>query len=95
MVFLPDRLILIEGKILPQPGVISQLKLYEELIPKTPELFEHRGKPIEKVLVCAIEDRLISELARREGVRVQIFHPAWIDEYMRIVHPWEMTPGLE
>ena len=95
MVFLPDRLILIEGKILPQPGVISQLKLYEELIAKTPELFEHMGKPIEKVLVCAIEDRLITELARREGVQVRIFHPAWIDEYMKIVHPWEMTPGLE
>lgn len=94
LVFLPDRIILIEGKILPQPGVISQLKLYEELIPKTPELAEHKSKPIEKVLVCAIEDRLISELARREGVTVRIFHPAWIDKYMKIVHPWERTPGL-
>jgi len=95
LIFLPDRLLLIEGKILPQPGVLSQLKLYEELIPKTPELAEHRGKPIEKILVCAIEDPLISELARREGVQVRIFHPAWIDEYMEIVHPWEKTPGLE
>jgi hypothetical protein len=92
LVFKPDRIILIEGKILPQPGVISQLKLYEELLPKTPELEEHRGKPIEKVLVCAIEDPVISELARREGIRVQIFHPAWIDEYMKILHPWERTP---
>jgi len=94
LVFMPDKLILIEGKILPQPGVISQLKLYEELIPKTPELAEHAGKPVEKVLVCAIEDLLISELARREGVRVHIFIPAWIEEYLKIVHPWEKTPGL-
>ncbi len=95
IVFLPDRLILIEGKILPQPGVISQLSLYEDLIPKTPELAEHREKPIVKMLVCAIEDKLISALARREGVQVRIFHPAWINEYMKIVHPWEKTPGLE
>ena len=95
LVFLPDRLILIEGKILPQPGVLSQLMLYEELIPKTPELAEHREKPIEKMLVCAIEDKLISALARREGIQVRIFHPAWIDEYMKILHPWEKTPGLE
>jgi len=95
LVFLPDRVLLIEGKILPQPGVISQLKLYVELIPKTPELAEHRHKPIEPVLVCAIEDPLISELARREGITVRIFHPAWIDEYMKILHPGERTPGLD
>lgn len=95
LVFLPDRIVLIEGKILPQPGVLSQLSLYEELIPKTPELQEHWPKPIEKVLVCAIEDPLISELARRGGVRVVIFHPRWINNYLKIVHPWERTPGLE
>ena len=94
LVFMPDRLVLIEGKILPQPGVLSQLKLYEELIPKTPELSEHRSKPIEKILICAIEDPLISELARREGVRVIIYRPKWIDTYLEIIHPWEKTPGL-
>ena len=95
LVFLPDRIVLIEAKILPQPGVLSQLSLYAELIPKTPELQEHWSKPVEKVLVCAIEDPLISELARREGVRVVIFRPRWITNYLKIVHPWERTPGLE
>ncbi|MBA7518434.1 hypothetical protein ES705_10504 [subsurface metagenome] len=94
IVFMPDRLILIEGKILPQPGVLSQLKLYEELIPKTPELSEHRGKPIEKIIVCAIEDPLITELARREGVGVRIYRPSWINSYMKKLHPWEKTPGI-
>ena len=93
LVFLPDRIVLIEGKILPRPGVISQLNLYEELLPKTPELAEHIGKPIEKVLVAAINDPVVTELARREGIRVQIFRPAWIDEYLKILHPWERTPG--
>ena len=95
LVFMPDKVVLIEGKILPQPGVISQLLLYEELIPKTPELGEHRTKPIEKQLVCAIEDPMISELARRSGILVVIFRKPWIDEYLKIVHPWEKTPGLE
>ena len=94
IVFMPDRLVLIEGKILPQPGVLSQLKLYEALIPKTPELAEHREKPIEKVLVCAIEDPLITQLARTEGVLVRVFHPAWINQYLKVIHPWEKTPGL-
>lgn len=95
LVFMPDRVVLIEGKILPQPGVISQLLLYEELIPKTPELAEHKDKPIEKRLVCAIEDPLISELARRSGIRVITYRPKWIDKYLTILHPWEKTPGLE
>lgn len=94
LVFMPDRLVLIEGKILPQPGVLSQLKLYEALIPNTPELEEHRSKPVEKVLVCAIEDPLITQLARTEGIRVVVFRPDWIEDYMKIVHPWERTPGL-
>ena len=94
IVFMPDRLILIEGKILPVPGVISQLKLYEELIPKTPELSEHWEKPIEKLIVCAIEDPVITELARREGILVRVFRPSWIDSYMKKLHPWEKTPGL-
>jgi hypothetical protein len=94
LVFLPDRVILIEAKILPQPGVISQLQLYAELIPKTPELSEHKDKWVERLLVCAIEDSLITELARREGIRVIIFRPVWIDDYMKIVHPWEASPGL-
>ncbi len=94
LVFQPDRVILIEVKILPQPGVISQLKLYAELIPKTPELVEHKDKWVEMILVMAIEDSLITELARREGIRTIVFKPSWIDDYMKIVHPWETSPGL-
>ena len=94
LVFLPDRIILIEGKILPQPGVVSQLLLYGELIPKTRDLGEDRQKPIEMVLVCALPDPVVSELARRQGIRVVIFRPEWIEEYLKILHPWERTPGL-
>lgn len=94
LVFQPDRVILIEAKILPQPGCISQLKLYAELIPKTPELAEHKDKWVESLLVMAIEDSLITELARREGIRCIVFRPAWIDDYMKIVHPWETSPGM-
>jgi len=94
VVTMPDRIVLIEGKILPQLGVISQLKAYERMIPNTPEYREHATKPVEKVLVCAIEDPLITQLAREEGIRVVIFRPEWIEEYLKIVHPWEKTAGL-
>ncbi|MBA7545821.1 hypothetical protein ES705_38199 [subsurface metagenome] len=93
LVLLPDRIVLIEGKILPQPGVISQLELYAELIPKTPELAEHKHKPIEKVILCAIEDPQVTAMARKHGCRVVTFKPAWLNSYMKILHARERTPS--
>lgn len=95
LIVMDDRLVLIEAKILPQPGVISQLLLYRDLLPKTPELSDVSQLPIEMLLLCAVEDRLISDMARNQGIRVVIFYPTWIDEYLQILQPWEKTPGLE
>jgi len=92
LVLLPDRVVLIEGKIVPQPGVISQLDLYERLIPKTPELQEHSHKPVEKLLVCAIEDPVVTQMAREQNIRVVVFRPKWIDDYLEIIPPREGTP---
>lgn len=93
LVLLPDRIVLIEGKILPQPGVLSQLELYARLIPKTPELAEHKHKPIEKVLLCAIEDPQVTAMAREQDVRVVTFKPAWLNSYLKILHARERTPS--
>ncbi len=95
VVILPDRIVLIEAKILPKPGVGEQLDLYERLIPETPELRQHAHKPIEKVLVCAIEDRLVTQLLRERGIRVVVYKPAWIDEYLDLVEARERTPGVQ
>lgn len=94
IVFMPDRLILIEAAIRPQPGDISQLELYEHLLPQTPELAEHKGKPIEKVLLFALEDPVIVEMARARGISVTYFHPSWIDDYLRILYPRERRASL-
>ena len=92
VILLPDRVILLEGKILPQPGVISQLELYERLLPKTPELEEHVHKPLEKMLLCAIEDPVVTQMAREKNIRVVTFKPAWLDAYLEMLSPSERTP---
>jgi len=94
IVFMPDRLVLIEAAIRPSPGDISQLELYKHLLPHTPELAEHAGKPIELLLVYAIEDPLIVSLARNRGIRVQYFKPDWVDDYLRILYPRERRAPL-
>ena len=95
IVIMPDRLVLIEAKIKPQPGVISQLLLYARLLPKTPELAEHKHKPIEMGLVCAIEDPLVTHLAREMGILVVNYSPVWIKEYLNLLYARERSPGVQ
>ena len=82
VVFMPDRVILIEGMILPRADPIGFLEHYAELFPETPELAEHRSKPIEKKIVCAIEDPAITAFARTEGIGVIVWCPSWVMRYL-------------
>lgn len=93
VILLENRVILLEGKILPQPGVISQLDLYERLFPKTPELSEHAHKPIEKTLLCAVEDPLVTQMAREQNIRVVVYRPEWIDGYLDILEQRKKQPS--
>ena len=94
VVFMPDRLILIEAAIRPEPGKISQLELYERLLPLTPELAEHKHKKIEKVLLFALEDPVLVEMARSRGIKAVYFCPEWISEYMKILEPRKRRSSL-
>jgi hypothetical protein len=80
---------LIEGKIRNTPGALEQLDLYERLLPLTPELIELRGLPIQKHLVWVIPDPILESLARERGIRVHLFHPAWVDDYLKLLRPRE------
>ena len=94
LVFLDDRIILIEGAIRPQPGDISVLRLYKRLIPNTPDLAEYSNLPVEMVLLCSIPDPVLVELAREDGIRVVVYRPKWIEEYMEVLYPRERTATL-
>jgi hypothetical protein len=94
IVFLPDRLILIEAAIRPSPGDISQIELYEYLLPSTPELEQYRNLPVEKLLVYAIEDPVIVTMARGRGIKCTYFKPSWVDDYLVILYPSERRAPL-
>jgi len=89
LVLREDRVILIEAAIRPDPGKISQLELYELLIPHTPELEPWKGLPVEKILLYAIEDAATVHLARTHGIRAIEYKPDWLDSYMALLMPRE------
>lgn len=94
IVFMPDRVILIEAAIRPEPGKISQLELYERLLPLTPELAEHKHKKIDKVLLFAIEDPALVDMARSRGIKTVYFCPDWIQDYLNILDRRKRTASL-
>jgi len=77
------RLILLEAAILPDPGDVSKLILYEYLARYTPELQQYLDRDIEKVLLIAIEDPVLTTIARAAGIEVVLFCPDWVKGYIQ------------
>lgn len=82
IVYLPDRVLIIEAAIRQIPGKLSQLELYLSLYPDTPEEQEYRDWPLAGRLVFAISDPAAIALAKAHNVEVDYFRPAYIDTYL-------------
>jgi len=85
-------MVLIETKIRPTPGVVSQLEVYGELVPHTPELHQYRDRRLRLELVFAIQDPVVTEYAEKRGIRVVHFCPEWVIEYLDELYPRERRP---
>lgn len=79
---LPDRLLLIEAVMRCDPGKLTVLELYEMLLPNTPELQQFSELPIQKVLLYAIEDPVVCELARRKEILAVHYVPTFFERWM-------------
>lgn len=82
-----NQLILIEGAIRPSLGDISQMLGYKLLMPLTPELDQWKTLPIRMELVAAIEDPVVSMLARDHGINFIMFTTPETDEYIGKILP--------
>lgn len=86
-VFLSDRVVLIEASLKPDPGKISILNLYARLFPLTPEMDQYRSLPVEKLLVWALHDHAAEALARESGIRVEVYQPQWVLDWLDSMRP--------
>lgn len=95
LVWLPDRLLLVEAGMREDPGKLSQLELYETLLPQTEELRDSLELPVQKVLLYCIEDPAVNALARQKHILPIRFVPSFYDEWLRTL-PARMrrAPGL-
>jgi len=77
------EIILVEGKLRPKPGVISQIELYLRLIPQTEELKPYAHLPRRVILLMATPEWYVIELAKEKGIEVIIWSPAWAEQYLK------------
>jgi len=82
----PNRIVLMEAKIFRIMDGLAKLPIYASLVPETPELERYRGLPIEMWLVVCWTAPWLEAAARRVGVRIHLFRPAWIEDYVKEIH---------
>jgi hypothetical protein len=85
VVFLPDRTLIVEAKLVAHPGALAQLELYQRLVPMSPYLNLRPDMPIESVLLYAKEDVIVSQLAREKGITLVQYDPPWVDEALQAI----------
>ena len=82
LVITPDRLILIEAKILRWVDGLAHLVVYKALVPDTPELEEYAKRPVVMRMVIPFTQENMRSVAERMGVEIDEFTTPAIDQYL-------------
>jgi len=81
LVYLSDRLLVVEAVLRSDPGKLSILEVYARLVPQTPELEPYLHLPIQKVLLYAVEDPVVTQLAREQDILPIHYVPSFFDQW--------------
>jgi hypothetical protein len=79
---LPNELLVVESKVDPDPAAIGQVLFYRRLMFETPALAGKTHLPVAAAVLFAEDDEVITPFARDLGVRVEIYTPQWIADYL-------------
>lgn len=72
------EVIIIEGKIKPNAGVISQLQLYIQEFTRTPEFKMIWHMPVRGQIVCVFRDAIVERMAEDAGMEYVIYEPSFM-----------------
>ena len=78
----PHELLVVEAKVVANPAAIGQLEFYRTLISSTPALRSYLDRLIVPVLLVAVDDDAIHQWALSKGIRVAVYSPTWIENYL-------------
>lgn len=78
----PTEIQVVEAKMLFDPGAISQLQHYIDLVHYTPALRTYPGRVIQGVILVAFDDPILHQKAAAQGLRVIVYSPAWASDWL-------------
>ena len=87
LVIAPDKLILIEAKVIRWVDGLAKLPLYKALILDTPELVQYKDRPVVMRLIMPYVQENMLSVAARMGVEVVEFTTPEIDHYVQVEIP--------
>ena len=73
----------VEAKMIADPGAPSQVLHYRDLVYATPLLRQYTSRVVQPVLLWAVDDAIVHQTAVRQGIRVIVFTPLWVNEYLQ------------
>jgi hypothetical protein len=82
---LDDQVLCIEAKLRATPTALSQVEFYLQQMIRTADLQKYMNRPFVPVVLWAVDDQAVSNFARGRGIRVEVYTPPWIEEYLQLV----------
>ena len=79
----PGQIQVIEAKMFPDPGAISQVELYANLIHYTPVLAQYPGRIVQPVILVALDDAVMHQMATARGIEWRVYTPDWASLYVQ------------
>ena len=76
------ELLVVEAKVQPKPGAVGETLWYSTLVPTTPVLAPYANLPVVPVVLFGESNDALNSFARALGVRVELYTPPWIAEYL-------------
>lgn len=73
----------VEAKMQFDPGAISQVQHYVDLVLATPLIRQYPSRVITPVILVAIDDPIVHQRANAAGIRVEVFTPPWVNVWLQ------------
>jgi hypothetical protein len=72
----------VEAKMQFDPGAISQVQHYVDLVLQTELVKQYAARVVSPVILVAIDDPIVHQRATAAGIRVEVFTPVWVNDWL-------------
>jgi len=82
VIFDKDTVYIVEAKVRPDAGAVSQLELYMMLFKETPEFQYLWNKKVKGIYLCGKDDENIKRLCQKRNIKFVVYCPDWLNDYL-------------